>query len=76
MEPGLGGPDGDVEDGRRLGQRQVEVEVQDQHDPLVVRQARERLGHDLAIRDGPREVGLADAVAVGLHVQLDHVASP
>ena len=38
MEAGLRGPDGDVEDAGGLGERQVEVEVQDHHGPLVDRQ--------------------------------------
>ena len=50
VEPGLGGPDGDVEDVGRLRERQVEVEVQ--HD-------------DRALVDGqPAELPL-EAVALG-----------
>ena len=48
MEPGLGGPDGDAEDLGRLGQGQVEVEVQHHHRALVDREPAE-----LAARSGP-----------------------
>ena len=38
MEAGLDGPDGDVEDDGHLRQRQIDVEVQDHHGPLIDRQ--------------------------------------
>ena len=41
VEPGLGGPDGDLESVGRLARRQAEVEVQDQDRPLRVAQATE-----------------------------------
>ena len=42
-------------------------------DALVVGQAVERRRQDLSVRYGPGEVGVDHRIAVGLHVQLDHV---
>ena len=39
MKPGFHGPGGDAEDGRRLGDRKVQVEGQDEDGPLIGRQA-------------------------------------
>ena len=76
MEPGLGGPDGDVEDGCRFGQRQIEMEVQDDDHALVVGKAVERRRQDLSVRYDSCEVGVDDGIAVGLHVQLHHIPPP
>ena len=72
----LGGPDGVVVVGRRLGERQVKVEVQDHDNALVVGQALERRRQDLSVRHDHGEVGIDDGMTVGLHVQLDHVPAP
>ena len=45
-------------------------------DALVVRQAIERRRKDLSVRNSPGEIRVQDGVAVGLHVQLDHIPSP
>ena len=51
MQPGLGGPDRDVEDVGRLGERQVEVEVEHDDRALVDGQAAELPLDAVALRD-------------------------
>ena len=65
MESGLDGPDRDTECGRDLGQRQVEVEVQDDDEALILVEPPEPAS-DLVTGDrGDRVVGLRWQVDLG-----------
>ena len=72
MEPGLRGPGRDVEDLGRLGERQVEVEVEDHHGSLVDRKSTQLASEPVALGDGQGEVEFGRRLSVGHHVQLDH----
>ncbi len=76
MQPGLGGPGGDIEDDRHLGQRQVEVEVQHHHGPLIDGQATQLSLETIAFGQPHRHVRGLRWFLVGRHVQLDQVPAP
>ena len=61
---------------RRLGERQVEVEVQHHHGPLVDRQAAQLSLETIAFRQPHRHVPGLRRFLVGRHVQLDQVPTP
>ena len=62
MKAGLGGPDRDVEAIRYLGQRQIEVVVEDEHGPLLEGQPPEGSFELVPILDGERVVGAVGAL--------------
>ena len=77
VQPGLGGPDRDVEDVRCLGERQVEVVVQDHHGALVDRQRAEARAPCGRVR-APRTArsGRIAVSGSGSHGQLHQGAPP
>ena len=73
MQPGLGSPDGDIKDPGHFRQRQVKVEMQDHHGPLIDGETTQLASEQVPIDHRAGEVVGARRLRVGLHVQLDQV---
>ena len=76
VEAGRGRPVGDVDDLGHLGDRQVEVVVEDEHDALVDVQPVQLASEPVTVRDTDRRVRRPRRSRVGRHVQLDEGPAP
>lgn len=62
MEPGLHGPERDTDAIRHLGQRKVEVVMEDEHGPVLEGEPLEGTLELVAVVDGVKTVGVAYAI--------------
>lgn len=75
MEPGLDGPGGDVEDLGHVHEGQVEVEMEDDHGPLIDVEAVELASEPITLCDVSGWVGGSCRVRVGHRAHLDQGAA-